>query len=134
MDARETLFEKIRKLNFGDTYALKKIVKFFNENNLEFKYYNSATGINLYNHGCRLILNKGIQLSIQTHTDVVGDSFAETLTFHNGKIKYITKLGYSDVIRHKKPKELFQHIKELIKTINSDDFNLIDEENTNEDN
>lgn len=100
-----------------ETYALKLITSFLQENNIKFNYNNSNIGMSFYNHGCSVKINDTYKLSIQTHTDVVGPSFVEVAlqNVNTQKIVYDGTYGYYDVIRFNTPQEFFHHILDVIK-------------------
>ena len=75
---------------------------------------------NIYSSGVRLKIGQNTVLSIQTHPNIAGPSFAETAILHNGNVVYPEKLGYEgDVIRHWKPEDLFTHISLVLHTYSS---------------
>lgn len=100
-----------------ETYCLRLVTAFLKKEGIPFDY-NSAMvgGMSLYEHGCRVDVDDTYKLSIQTHSDVVGSSFAETalqnMVTHN--ICYDGTHGYYDVRRWNTPEELFKHIKAVM--------------------
>jgi aspartokinase len=62
---------------FGETYSLSLITEFLNSKGIPYEYCNARVGILFDNHGCRVQLSDIYTLSVQTHPDVAGDSFAE---------------------------------------------------------
>lgn len=99
-----------------ETYTLRIVTDFLRSNNIEFKYSSSRVGFGFYEHGCRIQIDDTYQLSIQTHTDVVGESFAET-ALQNKVTQRIVEDGtfdYYDVKRFDTPQDLFDHIKEVL--------------------
>lgn len=118
---------------FGETYSLRLITTFLQENDIEYNYSNSRMGMGLYDHGCSVKINDTYKLSIQTHTDVVGPSFVET-ALQNVKtqnIVYNGTYGYYDVIRFDTPQEFFDHILYVMK--NKDEPEIKKEEDTTPD-
>jgi hypothetical protein len=100
---------------FGETYSLRIITTFLQENGIEFNYCNSRVGIGMYNHGCGVKLDDTYKLSIQTHTDIIGSSFAE-VALQNVKTQqlvYDGTYGFGDVIRFDTPQDLFDNILEV---------------------
>lgn len=102
-----------------ETYALSLVTEFLKENGIEYAHNSANIGICFNEHGCRVKVNDTYQLSIQTHTDVVGSSFAETALQNTTtkKIVYDGTHGYYDVKRWAKPVQLFDHILELLKIV-----------------
>ena len=100
---------------FGETYSLQLITKYLKSENIPFKYSNAGVGFGICNHGCRVIFNDTYNLSIQTHPDVTGSSFAETALQNQTtkQIMYDGTFGYHDVKRWNTPDDLFEHIKQL---------------------
>lgn len=92
---------------FGNTYSLRLVIDFLDENKIEYKYSNANVGFTIHNHGCRIQINDKYSLSIQTHPMVVGESFAETALTN-----VLTKEMVEDGIFYD-PRELFDHILSL---------------------
>ena len=101
-----------------ETYSLSVITKFLTSNNIPYEHCNAKVGMSFYDHGCRVKLNEQYSLSIQTHPDIAGESFAETALqdMVNKKIVYSGKFSYHDVKHFKDPQELFDHITDLVAT------------------
>jgi hypothetical protein len=99
-----------------ETYSLRQVTTFLKVRNIPYKYCNAHVGMSYYNHGCRIDVNEKYKLSIQTHTNVVGPSFAETALQDavKGTIVYDGVYGYYDVIRWDSTQELFHHIDDLM--------------------
>lgn len=124
---------------FGSSYSVRKIVEWFNKNNIK-NYHEVESGMiehaSLVNTGLVVELGtfkrpdedipKKYSLSIQTHPLIAGDSFAETAFLCDSKIKYVNKYGYSGVIRHHDQEDLFRHINEMLEQIKYDNENNID--------
>ena len=94
------------------SYSLGKVIEFLEKNEYEFKANSSAGGGYCgVEHGVRVRVGGNIEISIQTHPIIAGESFAETAIMHNNKIIYPRDLGYyEDIIRHNEPVDLFTHI------------------------
>lgn len=109
--------------SFGQSYSLRKISNWLDSNNLTNYNETSSMGGGLYSTGIRLVLNDKYSISMQTEPMVAGPSFCETALIDNksGKLSYINKLGYHDVIRHDEPEDLYNHILELIEQLKSPD-------------
>lgn len=105
--------ELLKRFNFGCSYSCQKIIDWLNEKGIE--YVCSSSMKRIRETGVRIQLNKYIYLSIQTEPDVAGSQFAETalLRKEDGCV-YSDDLGYSDVLRHDEPDDLFDHITELL--------------------
>lgn len=104
------------------TYCLGLVTQFLDDLGVKWTPSNAHIGISFYTHGCRVKLNDMYMLSIQTHTDIIGDSFAET-GLQNTKIKkmvYDGTFGYYDVIRFCTPDSLFQHLREVFQKAGMD--------------
>lgn len=106
---------------FSDSYSLGLVLKWVKEKGYAFKYASAGVGIGFTNHGIRLALGNEFELSIQTHTDIVGSSFAETALFYKNKMVYI--LAYEwDVCRWNTPDDLFTHIEEMLEEVKRPDL------------
>ena len=92
----------------NETYSLKLVTTWLNDNNINFIYSSSPVDtVGLYEHGVGIDIGP-YMLSIQTHPSITGPSFAETLKSNN---------MLSDQ-RHKTPEDLFNYIlslKEMVK-------------------
>ena len=95
---------------FGETYSLSLVTEFLDSKKISYKYCNANIGILFHNHGCRVILNDTYSISIQTHPDVAGCSFAET-ALQNMKTKQLVN---GDVDRFNTPQELFDYITDMV--------------------
>lgn len=90
--------------NRKDTYSLSIITTWLKEKNIPFTYCNGGgVGFMFYNHGLRISI-KNDTLSVQTHPNITGWAFAETLLLSNMR----------DETRHKTPEDLFTYIKSLL--------------------
>jgi hypothetical protein len=120
----------------NETYSLRQVTTFLKERNIPYKYSNANVGISFYNHGCRIDVNDTYKLSIQTHTDIVGPSFAETALqdVKKGQIVYNGIYGYIDVIRWDSPQELFDHIDTIMKSPPETSEDPVSETSDNDDN
>lgn len=89
-----------------ETYSLSIITAWLKEKNIPFNYAQASLGMlsSIYNHGIRINIKDNDVLSIQTHPDVAGWAFAETLVRSN---------MLSD-IRHETPEKLFEFIETLL--------------------
>lgn len=103
------------------SYSVRIITEWLDEQKIEWKHAspNLDRGMTMTQTGLSINLNTHIRMSIQTDPRVAGPSFAETAIQANGGVIYSDELGYSDVIRHDEPSELFQHIKDIMETIKS---------------
>jgi hypothetical protein len=111
------MLRQINTLKPRETYSLRQVTTFLKERNIPYKYSNAnVLSLSFYNHGCRIDVNDDYKLSIQTHSDVVGPSFAETAlqSIAKGGIVYDGTYGYDDVIRWNTPQELFDHIDDIM--------------------
>ena len=98
----------------GETWALRIITDYLHDFRIQFSIYNSRL-IPIYtcNHGILVKLTKGIFISIQTHTVVVREGFAETNILNTDKIFYqLTEFGYDSSIGklHLTPEDLIEHL------------------------
>jgi len=102
-------------------YAANTISKWLTQNG--FKHHPRSSKIDgfiLYEHGVCIEFTTPyeskdfVSMSIQTHPAISGSSFAETAILRNSKT-LITPicLRYQDVIRHKEPQDLFDHIQKI---------------------
>lgn len=96
---------------FGETYSLSLVTDFLDSKKIPYKYCNANVGILFHNHGCRVQLNDTFSLSVQTHPDVAGPSFAETALQNN----VTKKIVGGDVERFYSPQELFDYITEIVR-------------------
>lgn len=110
----------------NETYTLRIITTYLKSKGISFEHWSSNVGISFYEHGCRVKLNETYSLSIQTHTDVVGRSFAETAlqNMETKRIVHDGTYGYDDVIRHDTPEKLFEHIDELFDLVKCPDITV----------
>ena len=94
------------------SYSLGKVIEFLQKNEYEFKESSSSgAGYCGVEHGVRVLVGGGIEISIQTHPIIAGSSFAETAIMHNDNMIYPQDLGYfEDIIWHNEPVDLFAHI------------------------
>lgn len=94
------------------SYSLGKVIEFLQKNEYEFKASSSSgAGYCGVEHGVRVLVGGGIEISIQTHPIIAGSSFAETAIMHNDNMIFPRDLGYyEDIIRHNEPVDLFAHI------------------------
>jgi len=102
---------------FDETYSLRLVTDYLKSKNIKYTHSSARIGIGFYEHGCAIKISDKYKLSIQTHTDVVGEYFAETALqdVGRGKILYDGTFGYYDVKRFMDPNDLFAHIDELLK-------------------
>lgn len=105
----------------NETYSLRLVTKFLEDEGIPYEHSSANVGFLFYDHGCRIKLNEKYTLSIQTHPDVAGSSFAETALQDSKKRKIIDDgtFDYYDVIRWHTPEKLFEHIKELRTIVDS---------------
>jgi hypothetical protein len=103
------------------SYSLKKLVTYLDEKHIGYTINNPVFAIGLVITGIRVAFPDGIHyLSIQTHPDIAGTAFAETLlhTFENGDkitLVYNKQLKYyHDIRKYDEPEELFEHIDECL--------------------
>lgn len=98
---------------FDETYSLRLVTQFLKEHGIDFEHSSANVGILFNDHGCRVKVNDVLDLSIQTHPDVTGTSFAETALMNTITNKMVDDgtHGYDDIRRWDTPDELFQHIK-----------------------
>lgn len=101
-----------------ETYSLRLVTDFLKQQNIPFELHSANVGICFAEHGCRVTLDDTYKLSIQTHPDVTGCSFAETALQNMviRKMVYDGTHGYYDIKRWNTPDELFEHILELVKS------------------
>ena len=99
-----------------ETYSLRLVTEFLQKEGIPFEHSSARLRNSFYEHGCRIVLNDTFKLSIQTHPDVVGTSFAETALQNmvDMKICYDGTLGYYDVRHWNTPQHLFEHIKTVL--------------------
>lgn len=103
---------------FDETYSLRIVTNHLRKLGIPFEHNSAKVGTGFNEHGCRVKLDEVYKLSIQTHPDVVGDSFAETALQNMLKkqICYDGTHGYYDVRRWGTPEELIEHVKSLVGT------------------
>lgn len=91
--------------NNNETYSLKLITNWLQDKGLQYTF-RSANGAALgyYEHGIRVKFNT-YELSIQTHPDIAGWAFAETMRSTN----------LISETKHATPQELFDYLDRLIK-------------------
>lgn len=101
------------------TYSCRQVTDFLNASNIAFKNNSARVGILNIVHGIKLPLRDNLVLSIQTHPDVAGESFAETFlqckTEHGHQAYVDDDTGYyEDVKRFETPWKLFKHIQVVV--------------------
>lgn len=98
----------------GETYSLRIVTALLRENHLEYTYNDAKVGVTLFHHGCRIALNERYTLSIQTHPDIAGFSFAETAMLVDNKVVMDGTFGYDDIKRFHTPEALMEHVRALV--------------------
>jgi hypothetical protein len=94
------------------TYSLRVVVDHLDSKEMKYKFASGGGGaaMCLYDHGCKVLLSNGFELSVQTHPMLVGPAFAETALIKDGKLVWFMSNDGDEVIRHDTPEALFEHI------------------------
>ena len=131
----ENSYDSEEEINWNESYVLNIITQWLkNQKMTDYKYSsNFLSSYSIYNTGICLTLNQTYGLSIQTDSRIAGPYFCETALINEitGKICYVTKLGYWDVVKHSQPSDLFDHIVQLknkLETIDMNDLNASERE------
>ena len=105
------------------TFSARHVLDFCKQNQLEAKAHSAqvpGTLFEIIESGIRVTFanakDEKVYLSIQTHPYWVKTAFAESAVQSDKlqKVVYPSRLGYcGDVIRHRNPQELFEHIKTI---------------------
>jgi hypothetical protein len=103
-------------MSIRQTYCLKLVTEFLDSNNLIYEFNSPKTAM-FVETGILIKLLNDFSLSIQTHPLITSEGFSETCLIFKNKPVYTNNWYYFDVRRQYTPQELFDHIKELVASL-----------------